>query len=681
MAWHAPPERPGAPTAENGQLEAHESEAMTTRLILALVLLGASSHAYAGPWSGPDEHWNEWHLGPVGVMGEVEKGRDHFIIKEVTRGTPGARAGLAVGDVILGVNGQRFDVTTFAVDDGGEGPLEALGNAIDEVEGTDGVLTLTLTRDGDRRKVDVHLDVIGSFSDTYPYDCRKSLRFLDQSCDFLEKVNHGGHETTTALIGLVLLSRGSSKYNSSIERIKKTLVRQAGRMEKAWNWNIGYAGIFLAEYYLKTEDPGVLRAIEQLVAITEPRVMGTGSFGYGLLDKNQRARPCNSAGTTVLWFWAMALKCGVEIDEVRLNLAIGYLAACTIGRGDGGIRYNYSAGGNDNASKTANTAIAFSLLGKTRMHRYAKSEKVVINPAYVMDAAVIDRARAAASSRDLTDDLARYLVKHLRRSRENHVTMSLGMIAVPTALAMHRDPNKFRAFMDYWKWLLRLSMGPNGEVYYHGNNQSHMGDRQLGLERMGAVTWGLIFAIGQQHLELHGGSPSIDGVIYFELSKPLKAAHDLIQAKRFEKAASALTRELRKSRSARREQAAAMMEYIVTLAREELVELEMILEDGDYVLADARLSTYKKNFKSIGLHDAFETSLEVELANPDNQERIKRGKKYYSILERYGDKPKKLHSELKRFIEADVDGFYSDSDALWELREQVLIEREEAEGS
>ena len=41
---------------------------MTPRLILALVLLGASS--------------------------------DHFTIKEVTPGTPGAKAGLAVDDVI-----------------------------------------------------------------------------------------------------------------------------------------------------------------------------------------------------------------------------------------------------------------------------------------------------------------------------------------------------------------------------------------------------------------------------------------------------------------------------------------------------------------------------------------------------------------------------------------------------
>ena len=85
--------------------------------------------------------------------------------------------------------------------------------------------------------MDVQLDVIGSFSDTFPYDCKKSLRFLDQCCDFLEKANHGGHETTTALIGLVLLSRGSSKYDSSIEKIKNTLVKRADRMENAENFN------------------------------------------------------------------------------------------------------------------------------------------------------------------------------------------------------------------------------------------------------------------------------------------------------------------------------------------------------------------------------------------------------------------------------------------------------------
>ena len=79
----------------------------------------------------------------------------------------------------------------------------------------------------------------------------------------MNKADHGGHEATTALIGLALLSRGSSKYDSSIEKIKNTLVRQADRMQKSFNWNVGYSGIFLAEYYLRTEDRAVLEAMSE----------------------------------------------------------------------------------------------------------------------------------------------------------------------------------------------------------------------------------------------------------------------------------------------------------------------------------------------------------------------------------------------------------------------------------
>ena len=84
-----------------------------------------------------------------------------------------------------------------------------------------------------------HLGPVGVMGEMYPYDCSKSLRLLDQCCDFLHKANHGGHEATTALIGLALMSRGSSKYDPSIEKIKNTLVKRADGMAKEWNWNVG----------------------------------------------------------------------------------------------------------------------------------------------------------------------------------------------------------------------------------------------------------------------------------------------------------------------------------------------------------------------------------------------------------------------------------------------------------
>ena len=92
---------------------------------------------FLSPAESKAENWNQWHLGPVGVMGEVAKGTNTFTILEVSRNTPGSRARLHPGDVITAVNGRKFETTTFLPKDGGKGPLEALGWAIDKVEGTE----------------------------------------------------------------------------------------------------------------------------------------------------------------------------------------------------------------------------------------------------------------------------------------------------------------------------------------------------------------------------------------------------------------------------------------------------------------------------------------------------------------------------------------------------------------
>jgi len=358
--------------------------------------------------------------------------------------------------------------------------------------------------------------------------------FVDQCLDNILQQGVNCRTTTRALIGLALLSRGSQKYQSQIKQIRDKLVSRSDHLAKGWNWTIGYTGIFLAEYYLIHQDSEVLEALKVLVKVTEPRVMGTGSFGYGLLNKNQRARPCNSAGSVVLWFWALAKKCGVQIDEVRWNLAVSYLALST--RGDGGIRYNYSAGGYDNASKTANTCIAFNIIGKRGLAQVGESIKAdiqrhVINPAYTWKDPQWARVTKELVSRDITGAHSDFLIRHLKSARENHVTMSLGMLAVPSALAIHRDKSRFRKFMDYWRWFIRLSIGPNGEVYFHGNNQGQMGDRQLGQARIAPVTYALMLSVGQEKLHIHGGYPAVSGVIYSALPARMRIIYDQLRRK------------------------------------------------------------------------------------------------------------------------------------------------------
>ena len=470
------------------------------------------------------ENWNKWNLGPIGVMGEVKKGSPVFKIITVKKGTPGARAGLLSKDLIIAVNGKKFETTTFIPQDGGKGPLETLGYSIDKAEGTNGILNLTIIRDDKTSNSPkelikkVQLEVIGAFSSTYPFNCQKSLKLLEQCCEKICREAGSSRTTTMALGGLALLAAGPVKYNKTIKQIRDTLLMRVNNFQGAYNWIPGYVGIFLAEYYmLNKSDKKVFKAMEILVRLTEKRIMGTGSFGYGNLDSSFRARPVNSAGTTVFWFWALAKRCGVKIDEDRFHLAAIYLTLST--KSDGGIRYNYHAGGYDNGSKTANAAIAFNIIGRDALKKLSLRKTVnLYNTDYVWSAKELDKASKDMKQRDIAGANTDYLIKHLKVARENHVTMSLGMLSIPAALSFDNDRKKLRQWMDYWKWFLRLSIGPENDVYYHGNNQSHMGDRQLGQDRIAPIVYALILSVGQRHLQSQGNrSKARFGPTYTEL--------------------------------------------------------------------------------------------------------------------------------------------------------------------
>ena len=632
------------------------------------------------------QSWNKWHLGPIGAMGEVEKDTNHFRILEVTKGCPGDAAGLRVGDLIHGVNKEEFDVTTFRHQDGGLGPLEALGWAIDDVEGKDGILELMIRR-GDEDKqasskqkskktIKVELKTIGSFSPTYPYNCTKSTAFIDQCLDNLVRKGVKCRTTTMSLIGLAMLARGTKEFQPKIKQIRNALVSRADKMDREWNWAVGYVGIFLAEYYLIHQDSEVLEAIKKLVKVTEPRVMGTGSFGYGLLKEDtQRARPCNSAGSVVVWFWALARQCGVRIEKVRWNLGVTYLALST--RADGGIRYNYSAGGYDNASKTANTCIAFNIIGKQGLGEVGKAIKDgrarhVINPDYTWKEPQWARAFKELTSRDITGSHTDFLVKHLKSARENHVTMSLGMLAVPSALSIHKDRSKLREFMDYWKWFIRLSVGPRGEVYYHGNNQGAMGDRQLGPDRMGPVTYAMMLAVGQEKLHIHGGFPAIDGIIYSELSSKMQATYSQIRAKRYKSALRTLTRLAAKRPSKTTEQAGSMLEYVMEIVYHDQAGADEALSSGDHVLAKSLLVDAKKKYGSLATFKLLEADLKTEWDRPENKVHIKRGTEFYRLIKLREVRPKSYRKLMRSFIEADIDGFYSRMPSVDRIREEIL---------
>lgn len=160
-----------------------------------------------------------YNLGPTGLRGwiytkaesnlDASQGRTttqsrQILVTHVGTNTP-AYGTVEVNDVILGVGDAPFS----------DDARKSFGRAITEAEKQEnqGSLKLLLFRAGKTMKVDLKLRVLGSYSDTAPYDCPKSKRILAEASKILEKepLQKG---LWGAVNGLALLATGDTTVPS-----------------------------------------------------------------------------------------------------------------------------------------------------------------------------------------------------------------------------------------------------------------------------------------------------------------------------------------------------------------------------------------------------------------------------------------------------------------------------------
>jgi len=128
------------------------------------------------------------NLGPTGARAILTE--TTFIVKHVFKGSP-ADGRLRPEDLITGVFGKPFSSHTFGGSPHGyEGPIMDLGLGIEKAEGKDGKLILNVSRGRETLEVKIDLEALGSFSATFPMQCRKSelvraraLKYLADSTD------------------------------------------------------------------------------------------------------------------------------------------------------------------------------------------------------------------------------------------------------------------------------------------------------------------------------------------------------------------------------------------------------------------------------------------------------------------------------------------------------------------
>ncbi len=300
-------------------------------LLLAAMAPGASADTLASSKETPPIS-----VGVTGMIVKLTSGADnpkqakfdtpHVVtVVEIMADTP-ADGQLQTGDILESVNGISLKVVD---------PRHILGQQINVSEGRDGRMIFTVRRAGRVQTVTIQLDPIGSYSKTFPLNCAKSQKIIDQTTAFI--LEHGGPEggITGHLNALFLMSTGDPKFMPVVEEYA---VKLAGKGCGTSTWMIGYSGIFLGEYYLATGDKRVLPALKERC---DKLAAGQwfGGWGHGTNNCNPgyvTGGTLNAAGDQALTTLILARECGIDIDMETYNKAIVQFSRFA---GRGGVPY------------------------------------------------------------------------------------------------------------------------------------------------------------------------------------------------------------------------------------------------------------------------------------------------------------------------------------------------------
>ena len=241
-----------------------------------------------------------------------------ILVTHVGKNSP-ADGVMQVDDVILGTGGKPFD------DDARKSIARAIQEA--EKESNQGILKLTRWRTGKTEDVQLKLRVMGTYSDTAPYDCPKSKRIFEEACKVLE-MEPLQENWCGAVNGLALLASGNPDYLPKVRELARKMAPASLKLRDQTSgsaWENGYRNIFLSEYYLLTGDKEVFHGITEY---TMSLAMGQGmygTFGHGYSDLTPDGKrhgrippygPVNMAGLPANLGIVMGWKCGVKDPEV-----------------------------------------------------------------------------------------------------------------------------------------------------------------------------------------------------------------------------------------------------------------------------------------------------------------------------------------------------------------------------
>lgn len=274
---------------------------------------GVPSAFAADPVKPPDVT-----LGPTGLRGWIRSDKmvttdaRQIFVTRVEKGSP-ADGVLQVGDVITGIGGKPFDDDARLL----------FGRAITAAErqANLGELHLLRSRNGTTQSVILQLPVMGSYSDTAPFDCLKSQKILEQGWQALaakmQRAPTEGHIIARALNALALLASGDEQYHPLLHE-QAGILSGYDQSTGVRTWQYGYVNLFLAEYALATGDRTFadvgLKRITQMIVDGQS---GVGSWGHGFVEGGSQRLGgygmMNAPGIPLTYSLVLARRAGVKV--------------------------------------------------------------------------------------------------------------------------------------------------------------------------------------------------------------------------------------------------------------------------------------------------------------------------------------------------------------------------------
>ena len=439
---------------------------LLTALSLACAPSLVAQSFYSGPTffsQRPDETKSLTTIdrfGPVGMAIDLIHPVFTMRIKSIEEGSPAAATGrLKAGQIIESINGAPLkDID----------PRIQLGNLITAAEAADGVLKFAIK--GEAGPVSVKIQPLGAYSPSWPLDCPKSDKIVRNLADYIASPK--GDKGIGDIGYIFLMSTGEEKDTAAVGAWARSM------KPHTYPWYLGFSGIPLCEYYLRTGDQAVLPTIQQAVdnaVATQYNDAWAGrgnppavTYGNGHL---------NAGGTAVVTFLMLAKECGAQMPDSALLGALRHF-------------YRY-AGRGGNPYGDHRPEIGFVDNGKNGNLAFAMAAAAALTP---------DGENSVyAAARDNCAVTAFYTTSFMLHG---HTGGGIGEIWRSGSMALLRDkkPQQYRDFMDSRRWHYELSRRFDGSFCILGGGGY---DKTLW-----GVAYGWAYTVPRKQLRIFGAPPT-----------------------------------------------------------------------------------------------------------------------------------------------------------------------------